>query len=397
MFRKRIVLGVFWIFLAFGNLFRFIEHGLFSDHLLVTEGVLYLVMWGSLSSLSLKAINTAMTLSCCMVLSFLYGCFIHGHDLMATLYLFRSLGLLWACFILPAVCYAYFQGSMKKLALFLCSAYSVALCLGALLHLLFPMAQYLWLFLRDWNIGFQGDPHQGRFVSVYLDPNYYACIAVMGVLLGIYLNAIYRNKITFLYTILMLGSCLSTGSRSGLLVLFFSLLRSTWKWVGLCALCIFICLDYSSFMTLWQRTLYLGDDPSALCRLETFSFGFSLWKEHPCFGIGFCFLPSYTEELFGLKSVDASWLAILVQFGAIPSLVMGLWLMWKGYLWWQARKYAQGFYRLFAFYALLIIGFASQWNNVLFYPFWLLPFVLTASFLYQNTLLQKNKVTFATI
>lgn len=106
---------------------------------------------------------------------------------------------------------------------------------------------------------------------------------------------------------------------------------------------------------------------------------------HPLFGVGYNYLALYMEEYNSLSSVDSSPLATLINFGTIPclgiTLVFFIWAL-KG-----LRRFAQKeellskFFRWFLCYTIIVLFFSSQFNNILYYQFWLLPVISIFSFL----------------
>ncbi len=406
-------LSVFFLFLCMGNLFRLLDNSLFSNHQLLSEMVLYGCSCLCLMIVSLpkKFVLQMGLLIGGIILSFLYGCILHGFSLSAGFYAGRLILLFVCILVLTELCWNRCQGELQPFFIFLCKAYLGALVLGSICYFLFPASEALWFFLRELHIGFEGDPHKGRFVSVYFDPNYYACIVGIPVLLTSYLYDVTRKRRYFFYRFLFLLSGFLTWSRSGIVVLvalmsyrgISYLMRGCFTKQGVLwgggTFLFFVILSIlcrEHFFLFLQRIVHLFEDDSALCRLETFQFGVALWEQFPLFGLGINFLYPYTKEWFGLNSLDSSLLSLLVQIGTIPFFFLMLYGVVKSismiplHLHWKSsQKKSPYFFSWFCFYGGVSVIFASQFNNLLFYPFWILPFGVI--FLYVCKSIQKNK------
>ncbi|MBM3197950.1 MAG: hypothetical protein FJZ58_01685 [Chlamydiae bacterium] len=396
-----ISMGGLFIFLAFGNLFRLVESSQFSDHLLLSEGILYLLSFLCLIfyPFTSRVAFVVLLLTFLIAVSCVYGMYIQGMDIPACLYAMRLICLLVACLVLHEVSWFLFQGDLVRFFSFLSKAYLLALILGFGLYIFFPLSKHLWIALQDYHISFQGDPHQGRFVSIYFDPNYYACIAALAFLLVSYLRVVTEKRRYSFYAYLFLFSTLLTWSRSGIaafFLLFFYPHKGNRNKVFLFLFCFsLLAIGYQEEMGIFLGRLWnIFEEESAACRIRTWDFGLSLWREHPLFGIGINFLPLYTREEFGLGSLDSSMLSFLVQVGGLPFLGCLTYCATKIFsffrlrrLWKEKEPKAPYFYGWFFYYALVIVLFASQFNNILFYPFWVLPFFLVAAFLSRRAAL----------
>ena len=398
-------LGLFALFLSVGNLFRLVESSLFSDSLMISEAVLYISAFISAFFIRsytkwLFGISPWIVAIFC---SFLYGWYLQGMDIHASLYALRLVALFCTMSVLAEICFERYRGSIQAFFAYLCKAYGVSLVLGFILYFFFPDSEKLWLFLGQYHVGFQGDPHIGRFVSVYFDPNYYSCIAGLVFLLASYLYEKTGKKRYQLLSYLFLLSGLLTWSRSGLALLLALLAFKGWALLqrgkmtqkgifllGFFSLffLFFIGIYFEEMKILWERTLYFFEDESALCRLRTFQFGLDLLAEYPLFGVGINFLYRYAIEGIGLNSIDSSLLSLLIQIGVIPFLLLSMYGGYKALflpkasrLWRKKEEKTPYFFSWFLFYGLGVVVFSSQFNNLLFYPFWILPFGVIAIFL----------------
>ena len=396
-----LALFCFALFLSLGNLPRIIENSLFTDHLLLSELALYFFSLASLLFIKapLRSFLYLIVISLLVVSSFCYGLFLQGMDLQSALYALRLIALLGTVFSLTHICLEKFQSDLTLFFSFVTKIYVFALILSFLLFLFFFSSEDLWEKLRLYNILFHGDPHRGRFVSVYFDPNYYAAIVGIPMLATYYLYQKTRKK-RFIFILSLFGvSALLTWSRSGLFVLgilliwlaFFPPDRRGLSQKKLKGCILFIVLMSSTSLLFWEdlglfvkRLLFTGSDPSALSRLYTFKWGLDFWKEHPLFGVGYNFLHTHVKQEIGLNSLDSSLLSLLIQIGGIPFLAL---LGIGAYKMQHLRKTLslckpeeKKLLKGLILYGLLILFFASHFNQLLFYPFWFLPFMLIAFF-----------------
>lgn len=387
----------FFLLLSFGNLSRFLSSPFFSDSLLVTEGLFYGSCLCSFLFLhfSPRTLVFLSALFLFLLASFSYGCFLHDFDLVALFYALRLFFLVFSVVVFVELCWHRFQGRRKPLFTFLFSAYFVALVLGLVLYFCFPSASVLWALLSAWHIGFQGDPHVGRFLSVYLDPNYYAALSGFMVLVSSYLASTTGKRRYRLGAFAFFTTGVLAWSRSGMATLFllllyplfFDVIRGRFSVKKLRGLFGFTLFSLTFF--LWQgreleqflaRSLSLSDDPSALCRLDTFRLGVDLWRQEPFWGVGTNFLYRYAKEEVSLQSLDSSLFSLLLQVGSLPFLVLlflvGLFCLtlpkycasWK-----KKEEKSSLFLSWFLFYLITCVLFTSQFNNLLFYPFFFLP------------------------
>lgn len=398
-------LTLFSLFISLGNLFRLVESPLFSDSLMISEALLYLSAFFSVFFIRsytkwLFGITPWVVAIFC---SFLYGWYLQGMDIHASLYALRLGALFCTMSVLAEICFERYRGSIQPFFAYLCKAYGVCLVLGFILYVFFPDSEKLWLFLGQYHVGFQGDPHIGRFVSVYFDPNYYSCIAGLAFLLSSYLYEKTSERRYQLLSFLFLLSGFLTWSRSGFALLVALLAFKGWVllrrgkvtqrgifFIGFFFLFffLFIGIYFEEMKIFWERTLYFFEDDSALCRLRTFQFGLDILAEHPLFGVGINFLYRYAIEGIGLNSIDSSLLSLLIQIGVIPFLLLTMYAGYKALFlrkalleWRKKEEKTPYFFSWFLFYGLGVVIFSSQFNNLLFYPFWLLPFGVIAIFL----------------
>lgn len=411
-------LSFFLLFLSFGNFLRLIESSFFPDGWLVSEAFLYLLSFICTCFIEIPVshkiwIGRAVI---CVFCSFFWGYYSQGWDTAAALYALRFSATIVSIYSLFRVFYELFLGRVERFFAYLSIAYTTALVLGFCLYIFFPDSDNLWMFLEQNHVGFYGDPHIGRFVSVYFDPNYYATIGGFIFLISCYLYAVLHKKRYLLLACATSLSVLLSWSRSGIaLFLGICLFQGSYFvkgaflsrkriYIGTILFLLSFCyvgLYVEEARLFLDRVIHFLEDDSALYRWETFQFGLDMLQEHPYLGVGINFLQPHTVESIGLNSLDSSLLSLIVQIGIIPFIALVFYGIYKSFfffsykkMWEEEETKAPHFFSLFWIYGLGVILFASQFNNLLFYPFWLFPFGVTALFLQERCkqLLAKQKI-----
>ncbi len=250
------------------------------------------------------------------------------------------------------------------------------------------------------------DPHTGRLLGTWLDPNYLA--GFLGFLLPIIAGAWYkkRNHWLFLLGLLALVALFLTFSRSGYLAAMIGLgmfffLRD-WKIILLAILIAILGLASSERaqkrvgeLTGTMASIVLQDtaeiDPTAKLRIQNWIKSVDLWKKYPVAGIGY---NTYRwraaeegvvdENYFSAGGADGTHLTVLVTTGIIGSLVY-LWflnvLFWKPVIrWWKTRDDRQLGFAM----GLLSLIVHSLFVNSLFFPLIFLPVIIIAGVLQSN-------------
>lgn len=360
---RRAVLGLFALFMLFGNFSRLLGLGHFPSNISVLEVGLYLVALPAY----LMRLRKSHLLIVGILLSSLYGALTQGFDVMSSLYALKLIGMIGSGIVIGEL----FR-SEEQLTAFFLRVFQGVLILGVVIFVTFSKADVFFALLKGYGIRFHGDPHMRRFISPFFDPNYYAAIACIPVVLAWHVRR-------YGFLVLVLASIALTFSRSGIttcgLVLIAMILQqrsrlSRWGFALLSFL--LIPLGFPKEIDhLARRTLHLVDDPSARARLETFQAALAFFWERPFFGTGYHYLSKNFEEAFGRLSPDSSVLITLIDFGLIPTLV----LLFVA-LWWSVNHFQrQGLFFLFYIYVAICILLTSLLNNLLYYPYWFIPVV----------------------
>jgi O-antigen ligase len=159
------------------------------------------------------------------------------------------------------------------------------------------------------------------------------------------------------------------------------------------ALPILAFFSFDTLAILFDRIVGVKTDESALVRLASFEDGMSIFESYPFFGIGYNFLSVKMFALRGNSSVDSSVLATLINFGLVPTIGFCVFLFLK------VRKFlrkANLFYKLgkidkaeiflirtFLIYVIICVVFVSQFNNLIYYQYWIFPVIMIAEFFGQ--------------
>ena len=255
------------------------------------------------------------------------------------------------------------------------------------------------------------DPHVGRLLGTWLDPNYLA--GFLGFLLPMIAGAWYRKRNFWLFLLgaMAIVALFLTFSRSGYVAaaigLFFFFLLRDWKVILLAVLLAAFGLAMSERAQ--QRveelsgtvaSIVLQDtaeiDPTATLRIQNWIKSFDLWEKYPVAGIGY---NTYRwraaeegvvdESFFSAGGADGTHLTVLVTTGIIGFMAY-LWFLWALFWdpirrWWRTKDerhlgFSMGFISLFIH---------SFFVNSLFFPLIFLPVIVIAGVLQPEKVRQE--------
>ena len=321
------------------------------------------------------------------------------------MYFLRLSLLIFSAFTFGYSLFYIFGTNFEKMSNFLIKCYLAGFIFGLIIFIVFPDSELFWLFLQQYGIDFKGDPHQYRYISTYLDPNYYSVIACIPFLLSLYLFGKSKRLPYFFISLIFVFSIFLSGSRSGLAtwiaLVIFIILQSLKSWrfgylnnsnLLLNFVIFFIPIILTPIFVPFifkvaNRIGSMGNDESALARLISFKLGIDIFSENPIMGIGYNYLALITEKVNEMSSVDSSLLSLLINFGIILSFLLILLLsyflrrlFYKTHFYRLKDKYLDKFFFQLLFYIVIVTLFSSQFNNLLFYQFWLFPLVSILSF-----------------
>ncbi|MCS4569968.1 O-antigen ligase family protein [Clostridium perfringens] len=208
-------------------------------------------------------------------------------------------------------------------------------------------------------------------------------------------------KVFNFFFLLLVATLIGTVSRSGLIGLAISLgITLTFSMIGVntkkeivfnkIILLLFIILIIIIPMVIYfnldssrvlQRIIGFRDDPSAIARFLSWQESFSIIKENKIIGIGYNMLGFYTGNLKTMTSfgVDASLLLIAITTGVIGLILYLFYYIKKLYI--LIRYMKKDKYIFSSLIGIIIASIVmSMFNNLLFYPLWIIPFFIVINF-----------------
>ncbi len=417
-FRTFVLFGCFivvFIYLFLGNVPRFVSFPGLRDNILITEFLLYLTVFPVLffNREIFSKIKPVFIIAALILISFLWGMINFGFQIVPFMYACR---LIMMIFCSVAVGYALFKElSLKKIMDFFSLAFFLGFIIGIIFFITFPDSRDLWDWIANLGVTFVGDPHQSRFVSVFLDPNFYSVIIFMPILASAFLLTKRFNVKHLIFILCFLISVILTISRSGIGILFFMLIflvlqnlkqifgfiknHKSSLWViagGVLVIVLLSVLLFPYVERIFHRVVTTSfADGSTRYRLFRFDISLSYIFDRPILGLGY----NYYSTLYPmqLSSVDSSLLSMMLNFG-IP--ITGGFIF--SFVYWQLKvsdllkRYCRDtavlkFFGQFVFYIWVVFLFASQFNDVLFYQFWLIPALILGSYFYFYSVSLKEK------
>jgi O-antigen ligase len=398
-------------YLVIGNIPRFVSLPGFRDNLLITEFLLYLLTFFVVLSqvkLMVRLIMSLGVTASIILLSFVVGMLQEGLQIVPLSYALRLILLITAGYVFGYSLFKVYGSSFVKVLQLFSFLYLLLAFLGFAIYVFFPDSVQLWGLLGRYGIRFNGDPHQRRLLSSYFDPNFYSALACIGVFSSL-LAYHYSRQLRYVFVGLIITlSILLSSSRSGIATLFAVLFL-----VGL-RVCIHLINKrtfsrrFSAILPIFLLTLValspvyiepigraveriIQPDESAQVRLRSFEIGQELFAISPIVGLGYNYLAVYAEKLRGgLSSVDSSPQATLINFGIVGSFLLLACIAWFFVKLYNTLRILteplQSQWRLILWYlnsyVLVIVIFSSQFNNILYYPFWLFPIIALYTYLW---------------
>ncbi len=241
------------------------------------------------------------------------------------------------------------------------------------------------IFYPDLNrlTDFGYDPHQGRLVSTFLDPNFLGGFLSITSLVFIYLF-IKSKKLVWLFSFFLIFlAVLLTFSRSAYLTFFVQvLIISLLKYRKILLILLIVPILLYLFIPRFSERVQgaLRFDVTAKERIESWQKGFYIFQQQPILGIGFNNLRDMMEQYQLLKvysadggnsgaGLDSSFIVVLATTGVIGFTTYLLW--WLSILKSAAERFFQ---KKNSLSQLIVISLGiglminSQFINGLFYP-----------------------------
>lgn len=276
--------------------------------------------------------------------------------------------------------------------------YVIVALIGFIQFKYWPVAYDFYNILRKFGVYLLNpDPHVNRLISTYLDPNFLSTILLLPI--SITVAFIIEDK-TDIKSIIALAILITaeglTVSRSGvlglaifatLLLLFLLFGRNKLNditinvkvliLIYIIVMCLPIVIYIFKDSRIIERIIYASEDPSALARVSSWQLGVSLVKDNFFIGIGYNMIGFYTNQTSSITSfgMDSSLLMVAATTGIIGLFIFLGFItsIFRDMV--KIRK--ENFYIANTTIAVIIASvIASFFNNLLFYPLWLIPFLL---------------------
>ncbi len=261
---------------------------------------------------------------------------------------------------------------------------------------LFPNSVDFWSFLSNFGIIIDGDPHVNRIVSTYFDPNFFGNILLLPFLLTVIQLKYYPSKLNVFKLLILAFTLIFTFSRSTIASMFLLIflyyiyqvytslksgkIQKNLIYTGILFLLtipVFANNSYISERLVQRFSSTSSNDGSTMARIESYNIGRELFYNNPILGTGFNFTLEIQKKLRGGIGIDSSIQSILIGFGIIGSMFLVFLLfifivsIYNSYK--RAKNYEREISFFYVIYLILSILFLSNFNQLLFYPFWMIP------------------------
>ncbi len=330
-------------------------------------------------------------------------------------------GLLYSLRIIATLCVAIaitnvfkkYEISRDKICNYIIYNYLIVVGIGLIQLIFFPVAYDFYDIFYNMGVYFANpDPHVGRLISTYFDPNYLAACLIIPSMLCLNYYAKKGSKLNLLYLVIFITAIVLTVSRSGVLgicialfIYFISTIRIENKKIekskttiralaiGIIVATIFAFLTFCTDVRVFKRILGTANDDSTYARISDWSKGLQTIssdeekaqkkeesekiksKNNLVIGIGYNML-GFTEANSSKASSasfgnDSSLLVILITSGTIGSLYF-IYVITERLI--RAYKERKKYTDNEALIAIIITSLViCNFNNLLFYTLWLLP------------------------
>lgn len=407
----RAVLYVIAVFLIMGNVPRIIDVSVMSDGINLGEIVLFGVIITAsffLKEFWQRYFLVVMLVFFIFCFSMIIGLIKFGLDWIPIFYNIRQQVILFVSLLGGYSLYKCYREDYRLALLFFLRIYVFVGILALVIFILFPNSEDLWAILDQHGIVIHGDPHRNRMLGAYFDPNYFSVIITLP---AVFAFAMYAEQRKLIYGILFLffsSMIVLSESRSGfttgaliLMVWFIELLfrllngktvsiKNIRMLSVLAVFSIFLAFVLASSVgNLSKRIVDTGsDDESSMNRLRSLQIGHEMFMTQPLLGYGYNFAVWELLEKKKNTGLDSSVQMILIDFGVILSSIIG-----AAFIYWinkcgrririrfGSSSGINRFWRLYISYVLVVILFASLFNNILFYPFWEIPVIVLGVYL----------------
>lgn len=289
-----------------------------------------------------------------------------------------------------AICFQKHGYSVYKVMSMLLKCYLFVCIIGIFQLVFFPVA-------HDWyrvffNMGFyfpNPDPHQGRLISTYFDPNYLAACLSIPLCISLYFGEVYRKQKYVIYSAVFIMICILTVSRSGFLaiaiVIIIMLIKRQYTQRQLLKNMVFIMAAITAVVMMYlngariiERILNSSSDMSTFSRFATWTKGWNIIRKNLGIGTGYNMVGAYVKKVLGGVVSNStgygndSSLIVIIETTGIVGFVYFI-----GILIYNARKtHVYGMQKKLVIQMVIPALVCCNFNNLLFYPLWLFPLLL---------------------
>lgn len=325
----------------------------------------------------------SLLLICCNLLVFHFTA---GDALTAVLYLLRFMYMLWLGYVTAR--WVKKKGLMIEVLKYINILYLAVCFIGFFQLIFFPVAyDFYGIF---WNIGVyfpDADPHVGRLISTYFDPNYLASCLTLGICVNYFLmeksrgtSAVWWYRVAWCIYLLTVFLTKSRSGFVGFAICFVFYFLFTFHLSNLkieflpfifLALAVLLYLFFFSDISTFVRIRNSFNDPSSWARLSSWEKGWEMAKKTGFFGVGYNLNGALSQQMYGAVhdgpgyGNDSSLLLTLITTGFIGCILFGMHI----YHLLRRTKHSKCVIGLIVS-ALVICNF----NNLLYYNLWVFMF-----------------------
>lgn len=298
-------------------------------------------------------------------------------------------------------CFKHYGVNNIKIINYILNLYIVECMIGFFQLAFYPIAYDFYDVFQ--NIGFyiaNPDPHIGRLVSLYFDPNFLASCLIIPAAISLYE---WKNglKYRLIYFAIYGFTIVLTDSRSGILglmiIITFSIFerKNTKKallseLVLIVGVAIIIIIMFNANSRIALKILNTVNDSSAQARVDSWQIGIDIITQHPIIGIGYNMIGTYREQILNTDIAlatgygnDSSLVVICICSGLIGIIYFIVTLTKDIFKKCQIKnKISKKIVQSIIIASLVITNF----NNLLFYTLYQFPLMLL-----MNTYISNNE------
>ena len=178
------------LFIIFGNIPRIIpfEYGFGNINILELIFYVFSIYYLLINLNKKKKIKLLIIPILILITSLSIGILRTGINYTGILFCLRLILLIVASYCFSNALYSLYANNFKSVVTLFLKIYTVLAIFSIAIYFLFPESKQLWDLMNEYGIIFNGDPHEYRLISSYLDPNFYSCIIILPIILATFLK-----------------------------------------------------------------------------------------------------------------------------------------------------------------------------------------------------------------